>query len=113
VGGLPSFRALSINEDLSNNFKNSFGLTQDIVIPKAKHLNTLLLDVSSSPFVIEKLSVLVVLTAINLDRQLCFVAIKINDIWTDWVLTPELEATHPSVPQAWPKSIFSIGGMMS
>jgi hypothetical protein len=113
VGGLPSSRALSINEDLSNNFKNSFGLAQDVVVPKAKYLNTLLFEVSRSPLVIGKLVVLVMLTAINLDRQLCFTTIKVNDVWTNWVLTSELEATHCSVAQAGPKSMFSIGGMMS
>jgi (p)ppGpp synthase/HD superfamily hydrolase len=96
-----------------NNFKNSFGLAQDVVIPKAKHLNTSSFEISGSPFVVKTLLVLVMLTAINFDRQLCFMAIEIHDVWTDWVLTSELETTHPSIPQVGPKSLFGIGKMMS
>jgi hypothetical protein len=100
---------LPANENLSDNFKNIFGLAQGVVIPEAKHMNTLCFEISGSPFVVETLVVLIMLTAINLDRQACLMAIEINDVCTNWVLTSELETTHPSVPQAGPKSLFSIG----
>jgi hypothetical protein len=48
------------------------------------------------------------LATIDLDGETVFDAIKVEDVWTELMLPPELYAARPTTPKQGPKSTLRI-----
>jgi hypothetical protein len=50
-----------------------------------------------------------VLTAIQLDSQFLFAAVKVKHVRIDWVLTAKLESTLTAIAEAAPQNLLGVG----
>jgi hypothetical protein len=53
------------------------------------------------------------LSAIELDHQLCGMTHEVGDVVFDWYLAPEASAVQPVIAQLRPENSFSVGGFLS
>ena len=53
------------------------------------------------------------LSAVELDHQLCGMTHEVGDVVFDWYLAPEASAVQPVIAQLRPENSFSVGGFLS
>lgn len=51
----------------------------------------------------------IVLPTVQFNAQLFLVAIEVDDVPADWLLSSELQAEQPTVPQSRPEQRFRVG----
>ena len=89
---------------------NSLCFSKNLVVPKAKHLETSISDFSISALI--SLSPVKVLSAIHLDNHLCFKTCKIGHVRSNRHLPPESEPRKLSSSKPAPEVPFNIGGVV-
>jgi hypothetical protein len=78
------------------------------MIPETQHSNASLCKEFRSPNVLRASIRLIVLSAIELDRQTVFVAVEVEHIWINRVLSAELESTQSSISKQTPDEALSV-----
>ena len=85
--------------NLHDCFQHCLWLLQYIVVPEAHYPDSQFLQVPRSLGIVRRLLRLGMLPAIQLDTQLGFVAVEIQDVAPQWMLSAELEPQELAIPQ--------------
>jgi hypothetical protein len=94
---------------MEDTFQNCLGLLEHVVIPEAHHPDSLCRKGCGAFFIMRPAIVGMMLTTIQLNRQLEIVAIKIEHVGGDGVLTTKLCPGHAAVAQHEPERLFGVG----
>jgi hypothetical protein len=85
----------------------------DIVIVEAKNAKALGGEERVTPPVARLMRVVEMLTAVDLDDELCRVRKEISDVGADWSLPAEAGAFQPMRTQAVPNDAFGFGQILT
>ena len=86
-------------------------MPKHIQIRKSEHHDPLSIDILRAKCIFCCTCCIIMLGAIQFYRQLCFVAIKIHNIITNFVLSAKL--TGVASEEVVPKEVFFFGGIFS
>jgi len=90
-------------------FQNIFKIIQNFMIPESQNLYASTFQSPASLVIICLLLLSVVATAVQLDRQLRIVAVKVQNKSVERMLATELHTAETSVAQQMPKNLLCIG----
>lgn len=90
---------------MPDGFGNGIAVLQNIAVPEAWHSETLLFQISVTPFVVLAFGML---RAIGFDDQPLIKIEEIYDVAVNDNLPPEFETSHSFGPQNFPKTLFSF-----
>jgi hypothetical protein len=85
-------------------------LQQDLPVVEAHHFETGNCKRSGSPLVLRCSFWLEVLPTVDLYDQVGFKTGKVGEVWSDGMLTTELEASELAVTEVAPDQVFGVGG---
>jgi hypothetical protein len=89
-------------------FQHVFQRVEHITVPKSDYTYTRGLKNFSAFFVIQTLIFVVMPSAIKLDSKASIVAVKVENISTNLILSTELEAAETTSSQDMPKQFFCV-----
>ncbi len=78
---------------------NAVDIFHHVVIPEPNNDESIRFKKTIPLFV---MIIVAVLPTVDLDDPMCIQAYKIDDVFSDWKLPPELEAFEAAIPQAQP-----------
>ncbi len=88
-------------------------MLQNIVIPKSQHVHSKLAELQSSSLVIVRLIGIIMLPAIQLNRQSTSRTIKIHDVSADAMLSAKSVACQALESKQLPKFFFRVGWLLA
>lgn len=97
--------------NLQYSLQHSLQIALNRVVPKPQNRKSLSAQPAVAPGVI--IQRIGMLTTVRLDNAAGFKTNKIDDIWPQWLLTPELVALKPVRPQMTPQESFVLGGILT
>jgi hypothetical protein len=98
-------------DDLFDSREDGGQGVQHLIVTEAEDSQTIALQVSLA-FIVG-FGLLNVYRTIDFDHEAGLDAVKVNDEWTDRVLTSKLEALHAFPPYCLPKAFFRLGRLPS
>jgi hypothetical protein len=84
-------------------------VVQDALIRESDYANSSRVQEFGSPLVVLAHFRCLVLNAVEFDGKSSLVAVEVNDIGIDGVLTPEFETAKSAIAQQRPEELFGIG----
>ena len=94
-------------------FQNSFEIVEQLIIPESQHLDSGTRQCFGSLGVIGFLRLIIMTAAIQFDRQLDIVAVKIKDEPPERMLAPKFDSAKPPTAQQMPEKLLGIGELRS
>lgn len=92
----------SFVEQFPNAFEHCLGFFKNLVVPESDNRDTASFDEPRSPNIAMTAFRSVVLSAVQLDRQIRTVTIEVYDVMIEWMLSAKLHAVKPPVSQKFP-----------
>jgi hypothetical protein len=86
-----------------------FEVLQHVTVTKSQCVNTMRYQECLTLFVVLYAYARVMLSTIQFDTELAFVAVEVKDVRTHRILTPKLQTTELSIPQTVPQEFFCVG----